>query len=517
MKTLIKAAAIALAALAMAAPAHAQKAEKPTLTLGVGGKPLLYYLPLTIAERNGYFKEEGLDVTINDFGGGAKSLQALIGGSIDVVTGAYEHTIRMQAKGQDIVATIELGRFPGIVLVVKKDKADQYKSIKDLKGAKIGVTAPGSSTNFFVNYLLAKNGLSPDDVSFVGGGGGASAVAQMKRGEIDAMANLDPVITKLENDGDVVVLADSRTEAGTKAIFGGSNPAAVLYIKQDFIQKNPQTVQALVDAFHHALLFLAKATPEDVAATVPESYYLGDKPLYNPQWAAERVKEHAAHFVGLVEQLLTDYQLASGSPGVISSNYDTELFGHWWFEGVDWLKEVLRGLAASPKVELTTASAIVEKYPPQTVIELPEGSWGAGGGHFTWLNVDTQWMWPIIHQAEIRMEGLVETYPSATGDLRELLNQAAREVLLLESSDWPFLITTGQAKEYASERFMEHVERFTKLAELAEAGGAVSEETRQYLTNVEGLDNPFPGIDYRIFAPRQGSAAVVELASAQAD
>ncbi|OYX82898.1 MAG: ABC transporter substrate-binding protein, partial [Azorhizobium sp. 32-67-21] len=155
MKLFAKAALLAMVTAFSALPAAAQQAEKPKLTLGVGGKPLLYYLPLTIAERNGYFKEEGLDVSINDFGGGAKSLQALIGGSVDVVTGAYEHTIRMQAKGQDIVSTIELGRYPGIVLVVRKDKAEQYKAIKDLKGAKIGVTAPGSSTNFFVNFLLA--------------------------------------------------------------------------------------------------------------------------------------------------------------------------------------------------------------------------------------------------------------------------------------------------------------------------------------------------------------------------
>ncbi|WP_127089828.1 ABC transporter substrate-binding protein [Aquabacter cavernae] len=280
MKLFAKAALAALAGLLLAAPATAQTAEKPKLTLGVGGKPLLYYLPLTIAERNGYFKEQGLDVTINDFGGGAKSLQALIGGSIDVVTGAYEHTIRMQAKGQDIVSVIELGRYPGIVLVVAKDKAEKYKAIKDLKGAKIGVTAPGSSTNFFVNFLLAKNGLSPEDVAFVGVGGGASAVAQMKRGEIDAMSNLDPVITKLQSDGDVVVLADSRTVEGNEKIFGGQNPAAVLYMKTDFVKENPITTQKLTNAFYKALQWLKTATPEDVAKVVPEEYLLGDRTLY---------------------------------------------------------------------------------------------------------------------------------------------------------------------------------------------------------------------------------------------
>ena len=278
-KLMLAAAAAMLFATAHVAPAQAAP-EKTTLTLGVGGKPLLYYLPLTIAERKGMFKQQGLDVTINDFGGGAKSLQALIGGSVDAVTGAYEHTIRMQQKGQDIQAVIELGRFPGIVLMVKKGLENKVKTAADLKGMKIGVTAPGSSTNFFANFLIAKAGGRPDDSAFIGVGGGASAVAAMENGQIDALSHLDPVISKLQRDKTVFILADSRTEAGTKAIFGGSNPAAVLYLKHDFIEKNPKTVQALVNAFHHALLWLAKAKPEDVVATVPETYYLGDKPLY---------------------------------------------------------------------------------------------------------------------------------------------------------------------------------------------------------------------------------------------
>jgi len=273
-------AAAALIAAGLIAPAAAQGVEKPSLVLGVGGKNLLYYLPLTLTERLGYFKEEGLNVTITDFGGGAKALQSLIGGSADVVTGAYEHTIRMQAKGQDVVAVLELGRFPGIVLGVRKDKAAQVKSFKDLKGMKIGVTAPGSSTNFFVNALIAREGLKPEDVAIIGVGAGLSAVAAMKQGGIDAMSNLDPVMTKLEQDGDLVVLADSRTEDGNMKLFGGNNPAAVVYLKRDFVQRNPVTTQHLVNAFYKALVWLAKATPEDVARVVPEEYYLGDRALY---------------------------------------------------------------------------------------------------------------------------------------------------------------------------------------------------------------------------------------------
>ncbi|MBR1222216.1 ABC transporter substrate-binding protein [Bradyrhizobium sp. U87765 SZCCT0131] len=260
--------------------ASAQAIEKPDLILGVGGKSLLYYLPLTLTERLGYFKEEGLNVTITDFGGGAKALQSLIGGSADVVTGAYEHTIRMQAKGQEIAAVLELGRFPGIVLGVRKDRAAGVKSFRDLKGMKIGVTAPGSSTNFFVNALIAREGLKADDVAIIGVGAGMSAVAAMKKGDIDAMSNLDPVMTKLEQDGDIAVLADTRTEEGNMKLFGGNNPAAVVYLKRDFIAKYPVTTQHIVNAFYKSLKWLAKATPEDVARTVPEEYYLGDKALY---------------------------------------------------------------------------------------------------------------------------------------------------------------------------------------------------------------------------------------------
>ena len=269
-----------LARLRRAGAALAQAAEKPNVTLGVGGKALLYYLPLTVAERKGFFKEQGLDVTINDFGGGAKSLQALVGGSVDVVTGAYEHTIRMQAKGQDIRAVVELGRFPGITIAVRKDLADKVKSAADFKGLKIGVTAPGSSTSLTAQYAMVKAGLKATDAPIIGVGAGASAVAAMKQGQVDVISHLDPVTSKLEADGDVVALIDTRTEAGTKALFGGSNPAAVLYLKNDFAEKNPVTTQKLVNAFVKALKWLETAKPEDVADLVPAEYHLGDKPLY---------------------------------------------------------------------------------------------------------------------------------------------------------------------------------------------------------------------------------------------
>jgi NitT/TauT family transport system substrate-binding protein len=276
------------AAIAFAPRVMAQAPERAKITLGVGGKNLLYYLPLTIAERQGYFKEFGLEVAINDFAGGARSLQALIGGSVDVVTGAYEHTLRMQAKGQDVRAVIELLRFPSITIGVRKDLAGKIKSAADFKGLKIGVTAPGSSTFITAQHAMVKAGLKPTDASFIGIGGGASGVAAMKKGEIDVISHLDPVISKLEADGDIVVLIDTRTEAGTRALFGGSNPASCVYLKNDFITANPNTVQAIVNAHYKALLWIAAATPAQVADAVPPEYHLGDRALYETAFAKTR-------------------------------------------------------------------------------------------------------------------------------------------------------------------------------------------------------------------------------------
>ena len=152
-------AATAGGADACAAQRAGAEAREAKVHLGVGGKTSLYYLPLTVTEKLGYFKEAGLDVEISDFQGGAKSLQALMGGSVDVVTGSFDHTIQIQAKGQRIVALVQMGRFPGFALALRKEKADAYKSPKDLKGMKIGVTAPGSSTHFMVLYMMAQAGL----------------------------------------------------------------------------------------------------------------------------------------------------------------------------------------------------------------------------------------------------------------------------------------------------------------------------------------------------------------------
>lgn len=272
--------AAALAAAALPSLGRAQAIEKKKLTIAVGGKNLLYYLPLTIAEQLKYFGAEGLDVEIVDFAGGAKALQAVVGGSADVVSGAFEHTLNMQAKGQPMRAFVLQGRAPQIVLAVSTKTMPDFKTVADLKGKKIGVTAPGSSTNIMANFVLAKAGLKPADVSYVGVGASQGAVAAMRAGQIDAISNLDPVITILARAGDIKIVSDTRDPAESERVFGGPMPAACLYAPVAFLEKNPNTAQALVHAMVRANKWIQQAGPSDIVKVVPEAYLLGDRAIY---------------------------------------------------------------------------------------------------------------------------------------------------------------------------------------------------------------------------------------------
>jgi NitT/TauT family transport system substrate-binding protein len=269
-----------LAAAALPGLALAQGLEKPKVTIAVGGKNLFYYLPLTIAEQLGYFKDEGLDVTIVDFAGGSRALQAVVGGSADVVSGAFEHTINMHFKGQPMRAFVLQGAAPQIVLGVNPKTMPGFKGVADLKGKKIGVTAPGSSTNVLVNYVLAKAGLKPSDVSIIGVGAANGAIAAMRSGQIDAISNLDPVITLLARSGDLQIVTDTRKPEEAEKVFGGPMPAGCLYAPQTFIDKHPNTVQALTNAMVRANKWIQQAGGSDVIKVVPESYLLGDRAVY---------------------------------------------------------------------------------------------------------------------------------------------------------------------------------------------------------------------------------------------
>ena len=285
------AAALALAfapALAFCPAGHAAHLEKPSIRLAVGGKALVAYLPLTIAERRGYFSREGLDVEINDFQGGAKALEALIGGSADVVCGAYEHTLYMAAKGIAIEAVVLQANSFGLVAGIAKDKAAAYHALPDLKGMKIGVTGPGSASAVGLRMLLAKASLTADDVSIIGVGGGAAAVAAVKAGRVDAIANFDPVISLLQRDGAIKTILDTRKREDLDFLYGGPFAASAFYVDARFAQRNPETVQAFVNAVVAALEWLDKASTDDIVATVPPEYYAGDRALYRAMIESNR-------------------------------------------------------------------------------------------------------------------------------------------------------------------------------------------------------------------------------------
>ena len=273
-------AALAAATLSLPALRAQSRLEKTKIALAVGGKAAFYYLPLTISEQLGYFKAEGLDIEISDFAGGARALQAVVGGSADVCSGAFEHTINLQSKNQMFQAFVLQGRAPQIAFGVSTKNLPNYKSIADLKGKKIGVSAPGSSTNMMANLVLSRGGIKPSDVSFIGVGTAAGALTAFRSGQIDAMSNTDPVMTMLEQKGEVRIISDTRTLKGTLDLFGGPMPAACLYAPVEFIQKNPNTCQAMANAIVHGLKWLQTAGPGDIIKTVPESYLLGDRALY---------------------------------------------------------------------------------------------------------------------------------------------------------------------------------------------------------------------------------------------
>ena len=276
-------------ALATTTAAQSPIPEKPVVKLGIGSKIQIPYLAVNIAEHKGYFKEQGLAVEFNDFGGGGSdSLKALVSGSVDFIAGAYEHTLYMQARGQTITSVALQNNSFGVVVALSKEKAAAFKSPKDLVGLKLGVTAPGSSSALALGLLLSKENLSTDQVSIVGVGAGNSAVAMMKSGRLDGEANFDPVITRLVIDGDLVPVVDTRTKAGLDYLYGGPFAGSAISTTPDFIKNNPKTVQAFVNGMVKALHWLQKAPVDEIADALPPEFYAGDKEFYKKAVQANR-------------------------------------------------------------------------------------------------------------------------------------------------------------------------------------------------------------------------------------
>jgi len=251
------------------------------ITIAVGGAGCLCYLPTVLAKQLGEFEKAGVAAEIVDFKGGSESLKAVIGGSADVVTGYFDHCVNLAAKGQHLQAFVVYDRFPGLVLVVSPKHTDEVKSVKDLANKKVGVSAPGSSTDFFLKYLLSKNGVDPNSVAVIGVGLGGSAIAAMESGQIDAAVMLDPSVTVMQaRNKDLAILSDTRTQKDTLAVFGGEYPGGALYTKADWIAAHPKETQAMTNAIVATLKWIHSHTPEEIMAKMPEEMVGKDKDQY---------------------------------------------------------------------------------------------------------------------------------------------------------------------------------------------------------------------------------------------
>ena len=250
--------------------------------LAVGGQNQMVYLPTTLAQELGFYKDEGLDVELQDFQGGAKALQALVGGSADVVSGFYDHTIQMAAEGRELVAFVTMLRFPGLVLTTSAQAADTVTRIEDLKGRIAGVTTAGSSSQMFLTFLLTRHQVPVESVSVTAIGSAATAIAAIEHGKIDAGWMADPSFTlvKRRNPG-VRVLADLRTEEGVRAAFGTATyPGSVLYSNGSWVRANAATASRLARAIVRTLRWMHDHSVEEIAQKTPKALRGEDDQLY---------------------------------------------------------------------------------------------------------------------------------------------------------------------------------------------------------------------------------------------
>jgi NitT/TauT family transport system substrate-binding protein len=278
MRTIFGRLAAALLALVLVSDLAAAQTK---ITIAVGGGACLCYLPTVLAKQLGEFEKAGLAVDLVDLKGGSDALKAVLGGSADVVSGYFDHCVNLAAKKQELQSFVVYDRYPGLVLVVSPAHTNEIKSIKDLAGKKVGISAPGSSTDFFLKYLLKKNGVDPATTAVIGVGLGGASVAAMEQGQIDAAVMLDPSVTVLQGSHpDLRILSDTRTQKDTLDVFGGEYPGGALYSTTAWISAHDKEVQALTNAILNTLAWIHAHSPEDIMAKMPPEMVGKNKELY---------------------------------------------------------------------------------------------------------------------------------------------------------------------------------------------------------------------------------------------
>lgn len=253
--------------------------ETRPVTLALTARNSLYHLPLVLAERLGFFRQQGLQVQLVSYDSGAAGVASVLQGRADVLAGAFEHLFELQRQGHFFQAFVQMANTPMLSLGVSTARAAP-RSWQDLRASRIGVSALESSTHWTASLWLLRQGLSPQDVQFVEVGTSASALGALWEGHIEALCNPDPLMHWLEQRGDVRLIAEARTPAGTRQLGGGALPGGCLMAREEYLSRHPQLVLALTEAVINALRWLQTAGPTDLFKMVPVSPWLTDRAVY---------------------------------------------------------------------------------------------------------------------------------------------------------------------------------------------------------------------------------------------
>ncbi|WP_230855032.1 ABC transporter substrate-binding protein [Arthrobacter terrae] len=322
--------AIGMSGCRSSGAANADAAAKPEVTIIVGGLEKVIYMPAKLAEGLGLFEQEGVKVNLLGEQSGASAENSLLTGASQAVVGFYDHTVDLQAKGQCITSVAQLANIPGEAEMVSTANADSITSAKDFEGKNLGITSLGSSTDFLTQALAGQAGVKKYTPAKVGAG--QTFIASMNNGGIDAGMTTDPTIAQLVQSGQGKVLIDMRTEEGTRQALGGLYPAASVYMSCDYVQKNPKTVQKVVNAFVGALDFITTHTAAEIAAKMPSDYANAGAGLYEKSINDTKTMfnkdgkmdaDGAKNVVKILDQYSTNV-LGKGSTIDLSKTYTTE-------------------------------------------------------------------------------------------------------------------------------------------------------------------------------------------------
>ena len=281
---LLPAAGLALLATAALTGCQTSKASSssggtPSVKIMVGGIDKVIYLPAKLTEQLGYFKQAGVNVQLLSEPAGAQAENVLLSGQVQGVVGFYDHTIALQPQGKCLTSVVQMSKAPGEVEVVST-KSSAVTGFSAVKGKRLGVTSPGSSTDFLTRALAVRNGVKDSDYTTVKAGAGTTFIAAMSQGAIDAGMTTDPTVAKLVSSGVGKVLVDMRTEEGSKAALGGAYPSSSLYMDCGWVKKNEATVQKLADAMVKTLGWMDTHSAAEIAAKMPADFKGDDPALY---------------------------------------------------------------------------------------------------------------------------------------------------------------------------------------------------------------------------------------------